>query len=207
MRGVPVTAACGRVAARLARQAEQALGEVDLSLPQYRIMLLLDEGSAVASRLADALAVSRPTVTSVVDGLVARNLVSRRHGDDGDRRRIGLSLTSAGRRLLDAADRAVDARLRDIAGHLGNDALVEDAMAGLDVWRTALDAHRAAKLGASEVGAAKLGASEVGAAKLGASEVGAAKLGASEVGAAKLGASEVGAAKLGAGSATLATTS
>jgi hypothetical protein len=50
-------------------------------------------------------------------------------------------------------------------------------MRALDLWRLALDAHRAAKLGASDSGAAKLGASDGGAAKLGASD-GGAKLGA-----------------------------
>ncbi len=107
----PVAVASGRVAARLARQVEVGLGQVDLSLPQYRILMFLDEGATVASKLADHLAVSRPTITAVVDGLVARGLVERRPHDQ-DRRRVGHALTEAGRQLLQEADRSVDARLR-----------------------------------------------------------------------------------------------
>jgi long-chain acyl-CoA synthetase len=132
-----------RVAARLARQVEVALGQIELSLPQYRILMLLDEGPAVASRLAEYLVVSRPTVTAVVDGLVSRGLIVRSH-DDGDRRRIGLTMTAAGRSALESADRSVQARLQEVAGHLDDPAQTEAALAGLDVWMQALDAHRAA---------------------------------------------------------------
>ena len=69
--------ALGRVVARLARQVELALATVDLTLPQYRVLILLGEGKEAASALADKLAVSRPSVTGVVDGLVARGLVQR----------------------------------------------------------------------------------------------------------------------------------
>lgn len=131
----------------MARQVERALDNVDLSLPQYRILMLLDEGPTVASGLADYLAVSRPSVTSVVDGLVSRGLVQRRHEDDSDRRRIGLSLTAAGRRLLTLADRAADARLQEIAQHLEDPEQVERAFDGLGLWLEALTRHRNAHHG------------------------------------------------------------
>ena len=134
----------GRVAARLARQVEVGLSEVDLSLPQYRILMLLDEGSVVASALADRLAVTRPSVTAVVDGLVARGLVERQ-ADGRDRRRVAHGLTSEGRRVLAAADRAIDARLADIAGYLDEPTDADAAFSGLGVWRHALDAYRATK--------------------------------------------------------------
>jgi long-chain acyl-CoA synthetase len=130
------------VAARLARQVEVALGQIELSLPQYRILILLDEGPAVASRLAEYLVVSRPTVTAVVDGMVGRGLIVRSHDDDGDRRRIGLTLTAAGRHLLHRADRSVESRLAEVATHLDEP---EQALAGLDIWLPALDAYRAAR--------------------------------------------------------------
>jgi long-chain acyl-CoA synthetase len=122
------------------------LAKVDLSLPQYRIMTFLDDGASVASKLADHLAVSRPSVTAVVDGLVARGLVERRHDDD-DRRRVGHTLTPAGRQLLEAADRSVDSRLREIAGHLDDEAQVGELLHSLDGWRRALDSFRAARRG------------------------------------------------------------
>lgn len=136
----------GRVAARLARQVDVGLSEVDLSLPQYRILMFLAEGSVAASALADSLAVSRPSVTAVVDGLVSRGLVERRH-DEGDRRRVGHALTDDGRRLLAEADRAVDARLCEIAKFLPVDTDAEAAFEGLERWRHALDAFRAARKG------------------------------------------------------------
>jgi long-chain acyl-CoA synthetase len=141
-----VAVAYGRVAARLARQVEVGLAEVDLSLPQYRILMFLDEGATVASKLADRLAVSRPTVTAVVDGLVARGLVQR-SPEGGDRRRVGHALTTAGRQLLQEADRSVDTRLRAIAGHLDDETRAEEARRGLDCWRQALDSYRAARMG------------------------------------------------------------
>lgn len=138
--------ALGRTAARLARQVELGLGEVDLSLPQYRVLMLLARQSELASRLADHLAVSRPSVTSVVDGLVARGLVVRLP-DPGDRRKIGHALTDEGRRLLELADEAIDQRFSTIAGHMDDDGRAQ-AIAGLEIWRRALDAQRSAKLGA-----------------------------------------------------------
>jgi long-chain acyl-CoA synthetase len=134
----------GRVAARLARQVDVGLAAVDLSLPQYRILMFLAEGAAAASALADNLAVSRPSVTAVVDGLVSRGLVERRH-DDGDRRRVGHTLTEEGRRVLAKADEAVDARLAEIAEYLNDEGESSSAFEGLEQWRQALDAFRAAK--------------------------------------------------------------
>ena len=137
----------GRTAARLARQVELALVEVDLSLPQYRILILLDEGKVAASALADRLAVSRPSVTAVVDGLVVRGLVERHH-DPGDRRRVGHDLTAEGRLLLKKGDESVDRRLAEIASILseaGTEATGVDAFKGLECWRAALDAHRTEK--------------------------------------------------------------
>ena len=139
------------MAARLARQVEVGLAQVDLSVPQYRILMFLDEGAAVASKLADHLAVSRPSVTAVVDGLVARGLVERRH-DERDRRRVGHVLTTEGARLLEAADRAVDARLREISGYLADEGGAAEAFTGLDRWREALDGYRATKVAARDTG-------------------------------------------------------
>ncbi|MGH9062514.1 MAG: MarR family winged helix-turn-helix transcriptional regulator [Acidimicrobiales bacterium] len=135
----------GRVAARLSRQVELALAEVELSLPQYRLLFLLAEGRIAASALADRLAVSRPSVTAVVDGLVSRGLVERQPDPD-DRRLVRHELTPAGRGALDAADTAVDERLRAIASHIeGREGAAFGELGG---WRSALDAYRLAKVAA-----------------------------------------------------------
>jgi len=132
----------GRVVARLARQVELALATVDLTLPQYRVVILLGEGQEAASALAEKLAVSRPSVTGVVDGLVARGLVERHHDRD-DRRRVGHELTAEGRRLLEAADAEIERRLSEIAAY--RPGMAAAAFAGLRPWREALDAYRAAR--------------------------------------------------------------
>jgi long-chain acyl-CoA synthetase len=131
----------GRVVARLARQVEIALAAVDLTLPQYRVLGILDGGPEASSVLAEKLAVSRPSVTGVVDGLVARDLARRDH-DAADRRRVGIELTSEGRRLLAHADTEVERRLREIVAHLDD---AGSAFAGLGPWLEALDAHRSAR--------------------------------------------------------------
>jgi DNA-binding MarR family transcriptional regulator len=130
------------IIARLARQVELAASSMELTLSQYRVLIMLGAGSEAASALADKLAVSRPSLTGVVDGLVVRKLVTR-GGDPGDRRRITLALTDAGRQLLSAADEEVERRLRDIAAYRSDGA--EAAFAGLAPWQEALDAYRIAR--------------------------------------------------------------
>ncbi len=127
-------------AARLAKQVELALDAVDLSLPQYRVMVFLSEGAAGASALAGTLAVSRPTITVVVDGLVAKGFVERQ-GDETDRRKVHHRLTPAGRRALDRADVAVAERLAELAVHLDDDE-TSAAVNGLGLWGKALLAAR-----------------------------------------------------------------
>jgi long-chain acyl-CoA synthetase len=103
----------GHTLARLARQIELAVATVNLTLAQYRVLAILGDGCEPASVLADKLAVSRPSVTGVVDGLVGRGLVRRDHTED-DRRRVDVGLTDAGRELLAAADAAVEQRMERI---------------------------------------------------------------------------------------------
>jgi long-chain acyl-CoA synthetase len=132
----------GRVVARLARQLELAVATADLTLSQYRVLGILGDGREAASALAYKLAVSRPSITGVIDGLVARGLVTRDH-DALDRRRIGLDLTVEGKRLMALADDEVDRRLGEIAAFAAGGE--EQAYAGLDAWQVALDgflAHR-----------------------------------------------------------------
>ncbi len=131
----------GRTAAWLAKQVEIGLGDVDLSLPQYRVLAMLEGTSALSSDLAERLAVRPPTVTAVVDGLVVRGLIERRTVE-ADRRRVDHVLTEHGCQVLDAADAAVNARLCEIAGHLDRQADADRAFEGLSMWRRALIASR-----------------------------------------------------------------
>ena len=137
---LPGPPAIGRTAAWLAKQVELALVTVDLSLPQYRILGLLTEGSAVSSALAERLAVRPPSITAVVDGLVNRGLVERKHTED-DRRRVAHVLTTKGEKLLATANEAVDSRLAGIAGSLASEELTARALEGLSLWRDAMAAY------------------------------------------------------------------
>jgi DNA-binding MarR family transcriptional regulator len=148
MSGTRVATGAARAVARLAKQVEVAITPLDLSLPQYRVLGFLADGSTASSVLARQLAVSPPSVTAVVDGLVGRGLVERR-ADPQDRRRLTLLLTRDGKRLLVAADVAAEARLDEIAEFLPNAGLEEppEALAaGLDGWNRALDRTREARL-------------------------------------------------------------
>jgi DNA-binding MarR family transcriptional regulator len=136
----------GRTAAWMAKQVEIGLGTVDLSLPQYRILGLLDESSAASSHLAERLAVRPPTLTSVADGLVAKGLVER-CPVAGDRRRVDHVLTAEGHRVLAEADLAVDARLRGVTDAMDDPATTAEAFRGLAAWRTAFVAYTRARWG------------------------------------------------------------
>jgi long-chain acyl-CoA synthetase len=132
----PVLGTYGRVAAWLSKRVEVALAQVELTLPQYRVLGILAEGTAAASGLADRLAVRRPSITALIDGLVARGLVDRRQ-EDADRRRVEVRLTPEGVSTLARADEAVDEYLIAIAGHLSDK---EEAMAlrSLELWARAM---------------------------------------------------------------------
>ena len=126
----------GRAAARLAKQVEIALQEIDLTAPQYRVMLFLSQGEMAPSLLAAKLAISRPTVTAVIDGLVTRDLVQR-CPDDNDRRRVTHTLTDAGKEKLKLGDECVALRLTRLAEFIPRDQR-EQAFQGLCLWHDAI---------------------------------------------------------------------
>src|SRR5579875_3146481 len=110
----PALTSIGRTIARLARHVELALATIDLSTAQYRLLQQLAEGAEASTSLAKKLAVSAPSVTAVVDGLVARGAVARSHSAE-DRRRVSLTITPSGHQLLEDAESAVRARLESVA--------------------------------------------------------------------------------------------
>jgi DNA-binding MarR family transcriptional regulator len=77
------------------------------------VLAFVDEGGERASQLAERLAVAKPTITAVVDGLVDRGYL-KRSADCDDRRATKITLTSAGRRALYDAEAAMGARLQDV---------------------------------------------------------------------------------------------
>lgn len=146
----------GWTAARLARQVEVALAPLDLTPAQYRMLVQLVRGPDVSSRLAEKLAVSAPSVTAVVEGLVLRGAVERAHSVE-DRRLIALALTELGRTLLASAEEALQDKLGSIAGELVDEASVASALDALKLWGEALDRARARRHSAKPSGTSGTG--------------------------------------------------
>jgi DNA-binding MarR family transcriptional regulator len=122
--------------ARLSRVLENHSG-AELTMPQYRVLGLLSSGHERATELASKLAVTKPTLTSLIDGLVERGFVER-GGADGDRRAVRLVITPAGSAAADAAGRAMRAVLDDVLERCADPAGV---LIALDDLRLALDAR------------------------------------------------------------------
>lgn len=99
-----------RVLARLARGVEIACQKSHLSLAQYRLLGFIAHSPQRASELASRASVSKPTLTSLIDGLAERDLV-RREQVEGDRRGIRLGVTDAGAAALKLADDLLGERL------------------------------------------------------------------------------------------------
>jgi long-chain acyl-CoA synthetase len=127
-------------AALLAKTLEIALGDLELSPSQYRLLVFLLESPSAATALAHRLDVTRPSLTALVDGLVQRGLVVRTPDAD-DRRRVTHEISEDGRDIVAAADAAIRGRLDQLAAHLAP-AQRRAANAGLEHWREAILAAR-----------------------------------------------------------------
>ena len=132
--------------ALLAKTVEIALQGVELSPSQYRLLSFLGEAPSAATALADRLDVTRPSLTALVDGLVARGFVTRLPDPD-DRRRVSHQISDEGRAAVAKADGAIQDRLAQLAAHLDPDSRAT-ANLGLEHWRTAIVAARAGKASA-----------------------------------------------------------
>lgn len=119
-----------RAVVRMARMLEHAATE--LTLPQYRLLAMVACGDQRASQLAGRLALSKPTVTAVVDGLVERGFLARSEVS-GDRRAVHLSLTESGRRALAATDAAMRAQLSVVLARCDDPRAAEAGLMQLSV--------------------------------------------------------------------------
>jgi DNA-binding MarR family transcriptional regulator len=124
-----------RALARLSRVLESA--DSGLTVPQFRMLCALGEGGERSARLAERLAVRKPTVTALADGLIAAGYAAR-ESEPGDRRIVRLSLTDAGRAALERADAAYLARLQPLLAEVPDP---ERLIGGLLAIGDALDAR------------------------------------------------------------------
>jgi DNA-binding MarR family transcriptional regulator len=93
------------VIVRLSKVLEIVLTDIGLTMNQFRLLTLVQEGSPSAAELSLRLVMKPPNVSVVTAGLVNRGLIEQgKQAADGRRRT--LALTSSGRALLaDAHDR------------------------------------------------------------------------------------------------------
>jgi DNA-binding MarR family transcriptional regulator len=85
--------------ALVALSARSIAGVGRVTLPQFRMLVVLEAGPTNLNGLAAALDVAPSTATRMVDRLLAAGLVQRRV-PAADRREIALALTAAGRRTV-----------------------------------------------------------------------------------------------------------
>ena len=89
-----------------------------LSVPQFRTLLFINrQKNASLSQVADAIGLTLPSMSALVDGLVKRNFVSRRPHQD-DRRRVNLTLTEQGETTLASARKETQQFLKERLSHL-----------------------------------------------------------------------------------------
>src|ERR1700677_169417 len=99
----------------------RALERVDTGLTpqQYRILRRAGAGGERSARLAERLAVAKPTLTATADGLVTAGY-AQREAEPGDRGVVRLCLTAAGRAALERADVAYTGWFGPLLGVTGD---------------------------------------------------------------------------------------
>ncbi len=101
---------------RMARVLERI--DAGVSPHQYRMLKLIGGGGERSARLAEKLAVAKPTLTSTADSLVAAGLAVRQ-AEPGDRRVVRLCLTTAGQAAIERADHAYASWAGPLLEHTG----------------------------------------------------------------------------------------
>ena len=98
---------------RVIRSELRKHGAKEMSVPQYRTLAFVyrNEGASL-SEVCDHIGLTLPTMSTLVDGLVARGLVNRQT-DPEDRRRMTLTLKEPGRARLQSARAATTAYLEE----------------------------------------------------------------------------------------------
>ncbi len=112
--------------------------EAGLTPQQYRMLKLIGAGGERSARLAERLAVAKPTLTSTADGLVAAGLLNR-EPETSDRRVVRLRLTEAGQRAVDRADDVYAQWLRELLLITGDP---DQVLRGFELLDLAIDQRK-----------------------------------------------------------------
>jgi DNA-binding MarR family transcriptional regulator len=129
---------------RISRVLERI--DAGISPQQYRILKLIGLGGERSARLAEKLAVARPTLTSTADSLVAAGLAVR-EAEPGDRRVVRLRLTPAGQAAIARADQAYSEWFESLLEHTGRRL---EILADLQLLDESMSERRRARLSAKE---------------------------------------------------------
>jgi len=134
-----------RALARATRVLERASGE--LSLAHYRVLAAIASGDERASRVANRLAIGKPTVSAAVEALAQRGLLLR-SAVDGDQRVAVLHLTPEGQALLARVEAEMIRRIDELCARTPDpDRLMESLVwlgAAIDDWQARRAAERRA---------------------------------------------------------------
>lgn len=113
---VDAVVTASRVLVAMAARSLADAGE-EVTLTQYRsLVVLASRGPQGVASLAEAVAVTPPTASRLVDRLLRKGLVHRRT-DRHDRRQVRIGLTESGRQLIDVV---TEHRRREIADLLSS---------------------------------------------------------------------------------------
>jgi DNA-binding MarR family transcriptional regulator len=115
--------------------------DTDLTPQQYRILKLAGAGGERSAKLAERLAVAKPTLTAIADGLVAAGY-ARRETEPGDRRVVRLCLTESGHAAVERADAAYGEWLNRL---LAQTSAPEAVLHAFDALNEAMDEVRRAR--------------------------------------------------------------
>src|SRR5512144_1573960 len=114
----------------------------DMTLPQFRVLSVIASSPERANRLAEKAAVSRPSLTGLLDGLETRGWVQR-VTVEGDRRGISLEVTTEGAAAVRRAERAMTAELDEVLRAAGRERT--QVIDGLDALGAAIKEHHRAR--------------------------------------------------------------
>ena len=103
-----------RLVVSLYREFEQVARQGDLSMAQYRTLLYLLGGSRRAGELAAANAVTKPTVSAMINGLRQQGWVADAADETGDGRVTRVELTAAGRARLERFEGELALRMEQL---------------------------------------------------------------------------------------------
>jgi DNA-binding MarR family transcriptional regulator len=110
-----------RVARVLRRRGSERLARLGISPTHYSILCCLEQrGTCCQKALSEQTGIGRSDLTAPIDALLDRELIDRTP-DDADRRRDDIRLTGRGARLLERADRELNAAENEVMNGLSGE--------------------------------------------------------------------------------------